>query len=34
MTLIEIGQWTRDIGHIEAKKNMMAGYLSKKPYSE
>ena len=28
--LIEIGQWTRDIHHIEAKKNMMADYLSKK----
>ena len=32
--LIEIGQWTRDIRHIEAKKNMMADYLSKKPYSQ
>ena len=30
--LIEIGQWTQDIRHVEAKKNMMADYLSKKQY--
>ena len=27
--LIEIGQWTRDIRHLEAKNNAMADYLSR-----
>ena len=26
--LVEIGQWTRDVRHIEAKDNQMADYLS------